>query len=223
MKKLILLIFYIIAVLSSKAQDYRVTFAAAGDTTEVGTVKVTNLTNGDTVILNGGDTLQLKSYLGIKNREKHNNALQIYPNPMTDQSLLTFDAPTGGNADLRIMDLAGKTICQMDQRLSAGKHTFQVTGVPQGICFVKVTGPNYSYSAKLISQASLPGDPRIDLVSSQENSAGFPVKNNLDAFELRYNVGDQLLFKGNCGAYSTIVTGFSGRQYDGCYQLCTLP
>jgi hypothetical protein len=152
MKKSIFIIFLALAMMKIQAQDYFISFAGSGDTTVIGTIKVANLTSGATVTLNGGDILHLTQATGIVSTDIANEALQIYPNPMTGQSMLTFIAPESGNAVISIVDLSGKTVYQISKLLSQGTHSFRVSGINQGICFVKVTGNNYSCSAKLISQ-----------------------------------------------------------------------
>jgi hypothetical protein len=83
MKKSTLIIFFVIAMLKTQAQDYLISFAGAGSSTTVGSIKVDNLTSGDTVTLNGGDILHLIPAVGIVFLDIANGALQICPNPMT--------------------------------------------------------------------------------------------------------------------------------------------
>ena len=120
---------HILPLIKTQAQDYLISFAGTGATTSVGSVKVDNLTRMTTVTLNGTDILHLNASLGIEDQVIHNNVLHIYPNPMAEQSMLTFVAPDNGNAAISIVDLSGKTVYQMNAVLSAGTHSFRVTGI----------------------------------------------------------------------------------------------
>ncbi len=205
MKKYSLIIFLVLTLLKIQAQDYLISFAGTGDTTQIGTIKVDNLTSGATVTLNGGDTLHLTSALGIGSPDITNGAMQIYPNPMTEQSMLTFIAPESGDAVICIVDLSGKTVYQISTLLSRGTHSFRVSGINQGIYFVKVTGKNYTCSTKLISQSNLQNRAVIEYVSSENNIPGSHLKSVSATVDMPYTNGDQLLFKGISGIYSTIV------------------
>ncbi len=205
MKKSIFIIFLALDMLKIQAQEYLISFAGAGDTSEISTIKVDNLTSGATVTLNGGDTLHLTPALGISSPDIANGTMQIYPNPMTEQSILTFVAPESGNAVICIVDLSGKTIYQISRSLSRGTHNFRVSGINHGMYFVKVTGNNYICSAKLISQSNLQSKAVIEYVSSENSTPGSHLKSVASTIDMPYTNGDQLLFKGISGIYSTIV------------------
>ena len=61
MKKSTIFIFFVLVIMQTQAQGYLISFAGAGASTIVGTVKVDNLTSGATVTLNGGDILLTES------------------------------------------------------------------------------------------------------------------------------------------------------------------
>ncbi len=201
-----LVIFLVLAVLKTQAQDYLISFAGAGESTEVGTVKVDNLTSGATLTLNGTDILHLTTEVGIGSLKNDIRTFLVYPNPMTEQSVLTFVVPENGNAVISIVDFSGKIVCQISSLLSTGTYRFLVSGIRQGIYFVKVIGENYSYSAKLISQNNLHGEPRVEYVFSSKNARSYPLKNSSSTVDMQYAEGDQLLYTGTSGIFSTIVT-----------------
>src|SRR5665811_1507889 len=105
MQKSTLIIFLVLVMLKTHAQNYQISFAGTGDATVVSTVKVDNLTSGATVTLNGGDILHLIVGLGIGTLNIDDGNMQIYPNPMAGQSDLTFVAPENGHAVIDIVDL----------------------------------------------------------------------------------------------------------------------
>ena len=206
MKKFIIFIFLLFVLLKTQSQNYLIGFSSTGDTTVVATVKVTNLSNGETLTMNGNDTLHLYVPNGIDSYNIYHGNLQIYPNPMTEETILTFVAPENGDAIISIIDLSGKTLCQKSVLLSAGVHRFRVSGMGQGISFIIVTGKNYNYSAKVISQRVKQSSIKIEYVSTDINESGNLLKSNTLMVSMSFTNGDTLLFKGVSGIYSTIVT-----------------
>jgi uncharacterized protein (TIGR02145 family) len=206
MKKSTLIIFFVLAMLKMQAQDYFISFLGSGATTEVNTVKVDNLTSGASVSLNGGDILHLIPALGISTYDSDNGLLQLYPNPMAAQSMFTFFASEAGTAVISIIDPSGKILCQVSTRLSSGTHSFRVSGITRGIYFLRITGENYNYSTKLVSQSSLQSQARIEYVSSVKNSTRNQPKSTSAIINMPYADGNTLIYKGTSGEYSAIVT-----------------
>ena len=205
-KSTVIIILFALTMLNIQAQDYLISFAGSGVTNVVGTVKVDNLTSGATVTLNGEDVLHLIPAVGIGTLDNNNETLHIYPNPMAEQAMLTFVASESGNVVIGIFDLSAKTVCQFSSMLSTGIHSFRISGISRGMYFVKVTGINYNYSTKLISQSNLQSTARIEYVSSVKNPASNQLKNITATIDMPYTDGDQLLYTGSSGIYSTIVT-----------------
>jgi len=205
-KKFTLIIFAVLAILKLQAQDYFIGFAGTGDTTSVTAVQVENLTSGTTLTLNGGDILHLISTVGIGEPLKNAGTMQVYPNPMVGQSVLTFCTPENGDALICIVDLSGKTVYQRKRILSSGTHSFRISGIKQGLYLVKVTGGNYSYTSKLISLNNIKSNVSIDYVSSLKNTPGNQLKSTAATIDMPYTEGDRLLFKSTTGSFSTIVT-----------------
>jgi uncharacterized protein (TIGR02145 family) len=206
MKKSVLIIFMVLVLLRTEAQDYLISFAGAGDTSVVSNVKVDNLTTGATVTLNEGDILHLTSTVGIGTLKPGNGHLQIYPNPMAEHSMLTFVAPQEGTAIICIVDLSGKTVYQYITRLSPGIHSFRVSGINQGMYLLKVIGENYNYSTKLISQYSPQSEARIEYFSSVKSTIGNHQKSAATTIDMPYADGNILMYKGTSGQYSAVVT-----------------
>jgi uncharacterized protein (TIGR02145 family) len=206
MKNIMIVIFVVLAMLKTQAQDYLISFAGSGDTNKVSTVKVDNLTNGATVTLNAGDILHLIPALGIDAISPDNRALELYPNPMAKQATLCFVTTETGNSDISIVDLSGQTLYRISKMLSSGTHSFRVSGIGQGMYFVKVSGKNYSYSTKLISQDSPGCEAKIEHVSSGPNTISKHPKSSAITIDMAYTDGNILRYEGTAGQYSTVVT-----------------
>jgi len=206
MKKSTVFIFLLIAMVVAKAQDYLITFAGTGNATKVSMIKVENLTSGNSIVLNENDVLHLTSTVGIAVQNKSNKNFQIYPNPMAEQSILTFIAPESGITTIGIIDFNGKIIQQINTMLSSGEQRFRVSGINRGVYLVRVAGKNFTCSAKLLSEFNLKGEPKIEKVSSVKNTSVNPLKSTDVTVDMPYIAGDRLLYKGISGQYSTIVT-----------------
>jgi uncharacterized protein (TIGR02145 family) len=206
MKKIYTIIFLSLALIKVQAQDYFISFAGAGAATTVDTVKVYNLTTGATVTLKGSDILHLIPSLGIGAMSADNRDLHLYPNPMEEQSTLDFVTSETGTSTISLVDLYGQTVYQISEKLSPGKHTFCVSGIQRGLYFVKVKGNDFYYSGKLISRCNLPGEPKIEHVSSVAGSEGIHLKSAAATIDMPYTDGNILMYKSITGQYSTVVT-----------------
>ncbi len=206
MIKIYAIIFLVFALLRVQAQDYLISFTGSGAATTVGTVKVDNLTSGATVTLNGSDVLHLIPALGIDAQSNNNKSLHLYPNPMEEQSMFDFITSETGNSIISIVDLTGQTIYQINEELSPGAYKFRISGIQRGMYLVKVTGNNFYYSTKLISLCNLPGETRIELVSSVADSEGNQLKSTAATIDMPYTDGNIIMYKGTAGQFSTVVT-----------------
>jgi len=206
MKKSTLSLLLVFTLMHSKAQDYLISFAGTGDTTQISTVKVENLNSGVSVTLNGGDILHLVQLTGINKPAINTKGVQVYPNPMSEQSVLTFSAPVNGSIAISIVDLSGKTVFQTSMELSSGIHSFNLSGLYHGMYFVRISGKNYSYSTKLLSEGQLKSIVKIAKISSVGNTSGNPLKSSSAIIDMPYTTGDQLRYTSISGPYSTVVT-----------------
>lgn len=54
------------------------------------------------------------------------NNFSVYPNPITSQSIVTFQTKTRGKVNLSVFNIQGRKICTLlDENLNAGTHTIQ--------------------------------------------------------------------------------------------------
>jgi uncharacterized protein (TIGR02145 family) len=205
MKKSVIIFMFIVGFLNAQAQNYLISFAGSGAATIIGNVKVDNLNSGAAVTLNGGDVLHLIPAVGIDATDPGKGGMRIYPNPMTDHSTLAFFAPENGDVTLSIHNISGKTEYQTGLFLSAGICNIRVSGVRAGMYLIKVTGKNYNYTGKLTSLGNLQGEVKTEYRATDNSFTGSQYKSAGSIIEMMYTDGDQLIFKGTSGIYSTIV------------------
>jgi len=210
MKRFTFTISLLFAIVSSQAQDYLINFAGSGASNTIGSVIVENLTQGKSVTLNGTEALHLVSTITGTSPMMFDieNALRIYPNPMTDKSKIDFVATASGKVAIEFFDIAGKRVVEVQNTLITGTHSFQVSGLQSGIYTMKISAQAYTYTGKLISSSEnnsnvkiiyLGGNSEIPITTKKLKSA-------TTEKVMQYTKGDRLKFKGTSGNYSTIIT-----------------
>jgi uncharacterized protein (TIGR02145 family) len=210
MKKLLFVII-ILCALKVNAQNYLISFAGTGESSTVSTVKVENLTAGTSLILNGGDILSLTLPTGINSVEnKQSPELKIYPNPMTDNSLMQISPPAAGNATITIFDMTGKKVAQIQSYLDNYLQKFQISSIKTGVYLISVKGNTWQYSGKLLSKGKANGTITIEKISNNQaadvKTEKMDYKGVLATVDMAYTTGDRLKFTGKSGIYSTVMT-----------------
>ena len=90
---------------------------------------------------------------GTNNIANAANNFEVYPNPITSESVISFQTKTSGKVNLSIFDMQGRKICTLlNEKLNAGKHTIPVSNsLPvSGVYFCKLITDEGVYSIKLI-------------------------------------------------------------------------
>ncbi len=208
MKKILFLGLVILATAKIQAQDYLISFAGSGASTTVETVQVQNLTQGTSLSLNGSDVLHLFGTVGIEEiKANGDNSMRIYPNPMTNNSNITFEVSAPGMVTVELFDISGKKVIAAQNNLQAGTQTFNVSGLNSGIYTVSIKSDNFVYTGKMISKCTATGQPIINYAGSNSNSiVKKSLKSTESTVEMQYTTGDRILLKAVSGNYSTIKT-----------------
>ncbi len=214
MKRKLLFLFVSVLVLISTihAQDYQISFAGTGASTTVDSVKVENLTQCTSITISGSDILHLVASVGISELNSGTgNKIRIYPNPTTDFCLVDFEATTKGKATIGLYDIAGKKISQVQEFLTKGYHTYQISGINNGIYTLKVESEAYYYNSKIVSINEAHENTDIKQIETIPNII-IP-KGTTKSYEsekaiivMQYNSGDLLKLTGKSGIFRTVVT-----------------
>ncbi|MFA5034072.1 MAG: FISUMP domain-containing protein [bacterium] len=207
----------VFATTQTYAQNYQISFAGTGASTTVDSVKVENLTQCTDTTLSGSDTLQLE-VLGISESDLNpivDNNMHIYPNPMTGNCSVDFEATVPGKTTLNLYDITGKRILQTQGLLPKGHHTYSLSGLNSGIYLLKIKSDNYSYVAKIVSNnLSRLGQTEIRYVGitsslDKQSTASNKTKtksskSDKSVINMQYTTGDRLKITGKSGIYRTI-------------------
>ena len=151
----ILFILLISSLTNLQAQDYLISYAGAGASTDVDSVIIENLMQGTTMKMKGSETLRLTVVTGIESmNEEESGTVCFYPNPMKDQAKMQFILPERGETMITLYDISGRKISQSNDFLERGRHVYIIRGIKGGIYFGKVTSGRYSCSGRLINSGS---------------------------------------------------------------------
>jgi len=197
--------------LAADAQNYLISFAGEGESNTVSSVKIENLATGATLALNGTDVLRLNLSTGINTFDKpSSNNIHIFPNPMTETSLLQIDPPEEGMAQISFIDFSGKITGQAAIYLNNTVNMFRLSGIKAGFYLINIHGDSWQLTGKLLCFNRTSGGLIIEKISNnhiqdegvKENST----KNTGSILDMVYSDGQTLKFTGISGSYTTIVT-----------------
>lgn len=210
--KRVLFLIAIYSTFTANAQSFLISFTGAGASASVTTVKVENLTKGTSLSLNGTDVLRLTLSTGISPvKNNQSSELKIYPNPVTENSLIEIYPPISGDAVISLLDINGRVIYQTNTYLEKLRQEFWLSGLKHGIYLITVKGNGYQISGKLLCTGKSNGTIRIENVSNSMQSTDNKKsegdsKGVLTTVDMPYSNGDWLKFTGISGVFSTIVT-----------------
>jgi uncharacterized protein (TIGR02145 family) len=207
MKTNILLSLLMFATVSVNSQEYKIWFAGAGASYTVDSVHVENLDKETGLTVKGTDTLFLSGSVGIIPLSEPNpNALQVYPNPMTDHATVDFEVIASGITIIEIYNISGKLVTRVQYFLQSGRCILSISGLSFGVNILKVRSESYCYTAKLICNSTISDRININRVSNTLKSTDPRNSNRLKSQAgLQYNDGDQLLFTCYSGTYSAVI------------------
>ena len=203
LRSLISFLLLAVTTISANAFDYTISFTASGAATTLSNVEVQNLTQNTSVVVPAGAPVILTVSTAAPYLKANSLNLKIYPNPMTEKSIVSFYSEFGGKTDIAVYGMDGRTVIRTTKNLEAGTNQFKLS-LPQGVYTLHVNENGILHIGTVISQTK--NNAELDF-SGTELAAAKPMqKVKTSATALAYTTGDQLLFKGFSGDYCTIVT-----------------
>ena len=67
--------------------------------------------------------------IAVRLQAKTGMVMQASPNPFTDNLNIRFNSTENGNADIRILNLAGQTMLSKQSTISKGYNNLQIDGL----------------------------------------------------------------------------------------------
>jgi len=186
------------------AGTYVISFSSSGIVTTLDSIVVLNHTKGTKLKLAATDVLSLNVTTSIHQISDNSELISVYPNPVTEQSKLTFYANRAGSALIKVVAMDGKTIAQSRNDVTEGNNTFLLS-LPKGLFVVAVDGTDFSYSAKAWSQSVVSKEAKIEFLASEKVHSTSLLRSQNATVNMEYNTGDKLLYKAYSGNYSNTV------------------
>lgn len=205
--KNILLVLAFGLVLTANAQDYEIFFAGTG----LSTVNVENLTKGLSVIVNAGEILNLSSTTDIPHVEnKEATGMKIYPNPVTDKTLLEISPLVAGDVTITVYELSGKIVSSIEAYLENSLQKFSISGIKKGLYLINVKAKDYQITGKLLSLGNSNEKPVIEKISSNLMAADLKTekkdsKGTRANVDFQYTTGDILKYTATSGLNRTVI------------------
>ena len=185
------------------ATDYTISFTASGAATTISSVEVQNLTQSTNVIIPGGVPVNLTNTTAIPQLKYDDNKLKVYPNPVTDKANVSFYSEFGGNTDIVVFGIDGKSIVRYSKNLAIGINEFKLT-LPKGFYGLHINQNGIVHYATVISQTN--NEAWIEFSDSEKTNSNAIQKIGNSSTAFAYKVGDNILFKGYSGDLCTFVT-----------------
>lgn len=202
--------------LTVNAQEYKISFSASGASGTLENVVIENVSTGLSVNLNGTDTLVLNSTGTISGinliKENNHSKLTLFPNPVINESTLSFDLPQTGNTTVSITDITGKIINKITAHQQSGSCRYTLPVLKSGLYIISVQGKGFNGFEKLLSISNVISSTGIIQQISTESPAKTTSSSSPNKIPaagtkkaLKYTVGDLLRFTGTTGNASTII------------------
>ena len=102
------------------------------------------------------DSLRVTAYgISIEEIEKNKTRTAIYPNPISNESVLDLYLTNAQEISIELLDLNGKVLFKSQENCAAGKtlfplHKLGVNSLSSGTYFISITGKNLSKKEKFV-------------------------------------------------------------------------
>lgn len=208
MKKLVFILVLITFALNLKAQNIQITFSGSGASTTVDSVNVKNLTQSTSLTLNGSDILELVTVVATENINKNEGKLSVFPNPFKENTTIGFAVNNPGDATIDVFDISSKLILTQNLFLNTGIHTFEISGLNNGIYFVCLSSKGMQLTSRLTAIEGSGKKPSLRYTGcfKTEPNSSMVNKSSKNTIQMSYNSGDVILFTAYSGTYTTVTS-----------------
>lgn len=207
--------------LSALSQNtIELTFTAIDNTEyeKLDSVKVMNRTRGGDTVLFYPDTVLVLDYqLGISETNTGIERLQLlqnYPNPVTDQTTISFYVPERDKVSLIVTNMLGRVLIKTERILDHGYHSYRFSPGNGSLFIFTLQWRENNSSIKILKTNSVSNNSNTLEYMGSEDS--FPLlKATVDIRSYLFNLGDELLYIGykNTLQSGILVTPDSSETY----------
>ncbi|WP_075602088.1 RagB/SusD family nutrient uptake outer membrane protein [Saccharicrinis aurantiacus] len=189
------------------AQEYRVNFNVVTENIYPEEVTIINTTTGATYDVNGNDLIYFvaDNATNIDKDAFTESPLKVYPNPMVGNTNIEFSTSVKAKTMVSIYDLQGRVVANALNNLDKGTHKYTLSGLSQGLYFVRVTSSQLNATVKLVSKNMGSGNP--SLVYASNTTEQWQVSNDVNKqpklksepeenrIEVAYNLDETFTFE----------------------------
>ena len=206
MKKNIIILAFIMLSSTIFGQDIIINFTGEGQSTEITTVEVVNLSNGTSIEVPGDGLLNLSDYSsGVKELGNYgNNLIQSYPNPFGNFTNIEFYVSENDNVKITVSDITGKIVAEYSREMISGVHSCEFTANNLGIYFINISGTNFVYTTKVLCISNNSQNAQLaykEHVSDEFVEKSYKSRNSKD---FSFTIGDTLKLKGISENYTIL-------------------
>jgi uncharacterized protein (TIGR02145 family) len=206
LRKILSLIFLNAIVLQNLfGLEYFISFSGTGQSSSVESVIARNISKGTQVTVPTGYDLRLFDvWTDVKPLSYETENVKLFPNPIVDKATLSVFVSKSNAGTIKIYTIDGRLIKAERVIYNEGINSFEIS-LPAGVFVIKNEGSDFKGEIKAISISLYQQEPSIKLTVKNDAIAIQKAQAN-NTVNLQYTSGDQMLFKGISGNYSTIVT-----------------
>jgi len=199
--KFFLAVIFIISIIMVNGQRpaMELTFTAidSAEWVQLDSIKVMNCTQGGDTILYWPDTVLVLDYqVGIPeaNSDVRNfQVFQNYPNPVAEQTTISFYVPEKDKVSLIVTDILGRVILKSDKVLDKGLHSFRFTPGSGNLYFFTASWQGQSNSIKILQSGfHSGGTTTLEYTGSEGLSSNLKKTEEIQSF--LFDLGDDLLY-----------------------------
>jgi uncharacterized protein (TIGR02145 family) len=168
-------------------------------------VTVKNITKGVEVVVPAGNLLRLTDET-LLNRQlfSDNDGISVYQHATQGMVTVSFRVPQAGTVQLDVYNTIGSKMMATSRNVGVGKSAFDLR-LPMGVYVVRVSGPGYKYSGKLISPSGSSAEKSV-VYTGSESSTALNLRSESNVTSLDYTVGDILTYEAVSGIYTSTLT-----------------
>ena len=210
MKRAASLIITCFLALNASTQEISVTFSATGAASMIDSIKATNLSTDNSVLLPGDGTLVLTDLTGFQEIPVISKDLSIFPNPFSGNTNIHALIKEPQIIEIQVINMMAQVIAQTQLKAIPGKHEFRLNIGQPGIYTVSLITQKGTAVKKVLC-AGISGNPEGLIYNgicqnSVDINSGKDWKTFSSTHTLGYSPGDVIHYKCMSTNMTTIIT-----------------